>query len=212
MTQLILASSSPYRQQLLANIGVHTRSHAPNIDETPRQGESPVSLSKRLAIEKAQVVATQFPNDIVIGCDQVALVETDEGRELLGKPGTIENAVKQLLLCQGKVVFFFTALSLCQYGAQKTVTHVEETKVQFRALTEDLIRAYIDAERPLDCAGSFKSEGMGVLLFERITSRDPNSLIGLPVMLLRNILERHFDIDLLEMATQPLPSAKFASC
>ncbi|GEA13224.1 nucleoside triphosphate pyrophosphatase [Alteromonas sp. KUL49] len=211
MTQLILASSSPYRQQLLAQIGVHVRSHAPDIDETPRPGESPISLSKRLAVEKAEVVAKKFPNDIVIGCDQVALVETDDGRELLGKPGNVENAVNQLLLCQGRIVHFFTALSLSQHSTKIAVTHVEETKVHFRTLTEDLIRAYIAAERPLDCAGSFKSEGMGVLLFERITSRDPNSLIGLPIMLLHNLLERHFEIDLLEIATQPLPASKCAS-
>lgn len=203
MTQLILASSSKYRKQLLENIGLHVKNHAPDIDETPFSGEDPKTLSQRLATEKAKVVSTLYPTDIIIGSDQVAYVQTDAGPELLGKPGSIDNAVAQLLKCQGRIVTFYTALSVCQQSSGSSITKVEETHVHFRTLKESLIRAYVETEKPLDCAGSFKSEGMGVLLFERIKSRDPNSLIGLPIMLLHNVVERYFGIDLLDIATQP---------
>ena len=214
MPQLVLASSSAYRKQLLANIGIHVETCAPDIDETPEDGESPINLAKRLAAEKAKKVARLNPNKIIIGSDQVALVDTGDGKKILGKPHTVENALAQLTLCQGKTVSFYTALSLCQHfgdGAAKQstkdkeetcVTRVEETCVFFRRHSHAQLQAYIDAEQPLDCAGSFKCEGMGVLLFERITSRDPNTLIGLPTMLLHNMLDRHFNIDLLDLATQ----------
>ena len=206
MTKLILASSSQYRRQLLANIGIDADLVSPSIDETPKPNESPVTLSKRLASEKAHSVAQQFPHRIVIGSDQVAMVETPKGREILGKPGSIENAVNQLKLCQGKPVTFYTAISLCQINPHSKsptikVTGVEETKVYFRTHSEQQLRAYVEKEMPLDCAGSFKCEGVGILLFERITSRDPNTLIGLPIMLLHNMLDKHFDIDLLNLAT-----------
>lgn len=217
MTKLVLASSSAYRKQLLANIGIHVDTCAPDIDETPRADETPVNLAKRLAAEKAKKVAWQYPQHIVIGSDQVALVETPTGKHLLGKPGSIDNAVEQLKLCQNKTVSFYTALSLCRVNDENAtsvngdknetcVTRVEETCVFFRNHSEAQLRAYVEAERPLDCAGSFKCEGMGVLLFERITSRDPNTLIGLPTMLLHNMLDKHFDVDLLDVATAQLVS------
>ena len=206
MASLVLASSSQYRKMLLANIGIQVNTHAPDIDETPFENESPTALSLRLAEQKAQKVAAELErvnNDtIIIGSDQVALVQTDTGPQLLGKPGTSENAVKQLIACQGKQVAFYTALCLHQPSTNKTVTQVDETRVFFRQNSEAAIRAYVDKEQPLDCAGSFKSEGLGVLLFDKIESRDPNSLIGLPIMLLNELLGAHFNVDLLAMAAQ----------
>ena len=206
MASLVLASSSQYRKMLLANIGIQVDTHAPDIDETPFANESPTALSLRLAEQKAHKVAAELEkvnNDtIIIGSDQVALVQTDAGPQLLGKPGTSENAVNQLMACQGKQVSFYTALCLHQPSTNKTVTQVDETRVFFRQNSEAAIRAYVEKEKPLDCAGSFKSEGLGVLLFDKIESRDPNSLIGLPIMLLNELLGAHFNVDLLAMAAQ----------
>ncbi|MFZ8200155.1 Maf family protein [Alteromonas portus] len=206
MASLVLASSSQYRKMLLANIGILVDTHAPDIDETPFANESPTALCLRLAEQKAHKVAAELErvnsDTIIIGSDQVALVQTDAGPQLLGKPGTVENAVNQLLACQGKQVSFYTALCLYQPSANKTITQVDETRVFFRHNSEAAIRAYVDKEQPLDCAGSFKSEGLGVLLFDKIQSRDPNSLIGLPIMLLNELLGAHFDVDLLAMAAQ----------
>ena len=206
MASLVLASSSQYRKMLLANIGIQVDTHAPDIDETPFANESPTALSLRLAEQKAHKVAAELEkvnNDtIIIGSDQVALVQTDAGPQLLGKPGTFENAVNQLMVCQGKQASFYTALCLHQPSADKTITQVDETRVFFRHNSEAAIRAYVDKEQPLDCAGSFKSEGLGVLLFDKIESRDPNSLIGLPIMLLNELLGTHFNVDLLAMAAQ----------
>lgn len=228
MTALVLASSSKYRQQLLANIGIHAESSAPDIDESPLPDESPLALCKRLASEKAKKIALQHPGKIVIGSDQVASVEIEDRKVILGKPGTVENAVEQLKMCQGKAVYFYTALSLCQSLLNTTssamdnppvnlatskinsVTRAEETCVYFRTHSESQLRRYVECEMPLDCAGSFKCEGMGILLFERITSRDPNTLIGLPVMLLHNMLDRHFNIDLLDLATETPYYTQFA--
>jgi septum formation protein len=208
MTKLVLASSSAYRKQLLANIGIHVQTCAPAIDETPLPDESPIDLATRLSSAKAQKVARRYPEHIVIGSDQVALVETATGKHLLGKPGTVDNAVAQLQMCQNKTVSFYTALTVCRFSQNdseaRCVTQVEETSVFFRQHSEAQLRAYVETEQPLDCAGSFKCEGMGVLLFERITSRDPNTLIGLPIMLLHNLLDKHFDIDLLDVATSRL--------
>ena len=206
MASLVLASSSQYRKMLLANIGIQVDTHAPDIDETPFANESPTALSLRLAEQKTHKVAAELEkvnNDtIIIGSDQVALVQTDAGPQLLGKPGTSENAVNQLMACQGKQVSFYTALCLHQPSTNKTVTQVDETRVFFRQNSEAAIRAYVEKEKPLDCAGSFKSEGLGVLLFDKIESRDPNSLIGLPIMLLNELLGAHFNVDLLAMAAQ----------
>lgn len=210
MTTLVLASSSQYRKMLLSNIGIQAETCSPEIDETPLTDEPALTLSLRLAEQKAKKVGTlltahhksHHEQSIVIGSDQVALVETSDGPKLLGKPGSIDNAVAQLMECQGKVVSFYTALSLhCPY-TNKTVTEVDETRVHFRNNDVSSIRAYVTKERPLDCAGSFKSEGMGILLFKRIESRDPNSLIGLPLMLLNDLLTTHFDVDLLKLAAR----------
>lgn len=206
MAHLILASSSQYRKMLLANIGIHVDTHAPDIDETPFNNEAPTALSVRLAEQKALKVASELVNvprdTLIIGSDQVALVQSDDGPQLLGKPGNSDNAIKQLKACQGKEVTFYTALCLHQPATNKTVTQVDETRVYFRQNSEAALTAYVQKEQPLDCAGSFKSEGLGVLLFDKITSRDPNSLIGLPIMLLNELLDVHFNVDLLAIAAQ----------
>ncbi len=197
--RLILASSSKYRQQQLANLGINTDAIAPGIDETASAGEKPDALAARLASEKAATVADAHPSAIVIGADQVAVVNDGDTTHVLGKPGTHENAVRQLKLCVGKAVEFYSAVSVCHKDSDKQVTRVEITTVTFLELTDKEIQQYLLAETPYDCAGSFKSEGRGVLLFDRIASRDPNALIGLPLMLLRDLLSE-LDVSLLDIA------------
>lgn len=214
MTTLILASSSQYRKKLLADIGIKVDAVSPDIDETPMPSESALELSKRLAEEKARAVSAQLnannsntftvgknQSPIIIGSDQVAYLETDATSLLLGKPLDADTAVDQLSRCQGKVVSFFTSVCVHQASSNTTVVEVEETRVYFRHNPVSLLKSYVEKERPLDCAGSFKSEGMGVLLFERIECRDANSLIGLPIMSLNDILSNHFNVNLLELAT-----------
>jgi len=203
MTQLILASSSPYRKALLENIGIHVDTVSPDIDESPRLRESPTVLSKRLAEQKAAKVSAAHPDAIVIGSDQVAMLNIDNTMQLLGKPGSAENALKQLMLCQGQTVHFYTALSLRCDSKNLSCTEIEETIVTFKTLRKEKLIAYIEKEHPLDCAGSFKCEGLGVLLFDSISSRDPNALIGLPLILLNTMLYEIFGVDLLTVATQP---------
>lgn len=199
MVQLILASSSTYRQQQLASLGIRTQAIAPHINETACAGEGPDALAVRLATEKAAKIAEAHPSAMVIGADQVAVVNNGSTTHVLGKPGTHDNAVKQLQLCSGKAVDFYSALSVCHKDSDKQVTRVEVTTVTFLKLSDTEIQHYLLAETPYDCAGSFKSESRGVLLFERITSRDPNALIGLPIMLLRDLLSE-FDVSLLDIA------------
>ena len=199
MVQLVLASSSQYRQQQLASLGIHTDAIAPHINETALVSEEPEALAVRLASEKAGKVAETCPSALVIGADQVAVVKDGTAVHILGKPGSHDNAVIQLQRCSGKKVDFYSAVSVCHKDGNKQITRVEKTTVSFLELSENEIQRYLLAETPYDCAGSFKSEGRGVLLFDSITSRDPNALIGLPLMLLRDLLSE-FDINLLEIA------------
>ncbi|GGW76813.1 Maf family protein [Alteromonas halophila] len=201
MAPLILASGSRYRQQQFRALGIDVQCIAPDIDETPFPDECPAALCQRLADAKAHKIATQHPDALVIGSDQVALIEGSEPAQVLGKPHTHENAVNQLKMCSGAAVSFYTAVSLhCQSQNIRT-TQMEPTRVIFRALSDTDIERYLLCEKPYDCAGSFKSEGRGVLLFERIETRDPNALIGLPVMLVRDMLASHAGVDLLALAT-----------
>ena len=195
-----LATSSVYRQQQFASLGIQATIVAPGIDETPQEGEDARSLAHRLSLEKARVVARQVKQGIIIGADQVAVVGNDDKSRLLGKPGSIDNAVSQLMSCQGKTVRFYSAISVID--AEKNVTHTQSelTSVHFRDLNETQLRAYVKRDMPLDCAGAFKAEKLGVLLFKSIDSRDPNALIGLPIMLLRELLAQ-LGIDLLSLAT-----------
>lgn len=192
--ELILASTSPYRQNILKNLNIKFKSQAPHCDETPREGENAKALVERLAREKALSIAKNNPEDsFIIGSDQVATLEN----EILGKPHTMENALKQLTFFSGKKVQFLTGLSLIHKGQIKST--VEIFNVHFRKLSQQEIQTYLEKERPLQSAGSFKSEGLGILLFSALEGRDPNALIGLPLIAL-NELFKEYNINLLEKA------------
>jgi septum formation protein len=181
---LILASSSSYRRDLLQRLTKHFRQLAPDIDESAAARETPAALALRLAIAKAKAVAAIRPGAIVIGSDQVAAL----GTQMLGKPGDHENARAQLLMCSGQTVSFHTALCLID-GRDGRVQHaVDTTHVYFRNLDSAEIEAYLHAEQPYDCAGSFKAEGLGITLFTRMQSDDPTALIGLPLIALNHML------------------------
>jgi MAF protein len=179
---LILASSSVYRQQLLRQLGLSFTCISPAIDESALPNESADALTRRLAIAKAKRILQDNPDALVIGSDQVA----DLDGTILGKPYEPERAVAQLTQCSGKTVQFFTSVALLSSGMQKV--DVVTTRVRFRTLTDEQIRTYIKKEEPLDCAGSFKCEGLGVALFESIQSDDPSALIGLPLISLTRML------------------------
>lgn len=181
--RLVLASTSRYRRELLARLGFAFDAVAPGVDETPREGEPPSALVERLAREKAAAVARGVPDACVIGSDQLA--EFD-GR-VLGKPGTPERAVEQLASMSGRSVAFLTAVCVAR-GERPIGLHVDRTVVRFRALSTMEIERYVAAETPLDCAGSFKSEGRGIALFEAIETSDPTALIGLPLIATARLL------------------------
>jgi len=183
---IILASTSPFRKELLAKLQINFDTAAPNIDESHINGESPEALVKRLAEAKAKVIGDNKPNALVIGSDQVAVC----GGEILGKPGDKANAMKQLSNASGKSVTFYTGLCLYNSITQCAQIHCEQFVVKFRQLDEGQISRYLDAEKPYNCAGSFKSEGLGISLFESLHGDDPNSLIGLPLIQLVKMLEQ----------------------
>ncbi len=191
---LILASSSPFRQQLLQKFNLPFESLSPDIDESPLPGETPSALVERLALQKAQAVAKLRTKGLVIASDQVAV----HNGEILGKPHTKENAVKQLSRFSGDHVRFLTSLAVMNIESGQTACLVEPFDVYFRQLTEQQINAYLDAEQPYQCAGSFKSEGLGICLFEKLQGDDPNALIGLPVIKLTRLLES-FGVDVLAL-------------
>jgi len=176
--ELILASTSPYRRELLGRLGLPFSTEAPGIDETVQSGEGPLSLVSRLAREKARAVAARHPGAWVLGSDQIAL----RGTDILGKPGSDEACVAQLLASSGREVIFLTAACLMRARDATRLEHVDTTRVRFRQLAEDEVRRYVALEQPLDCAGGFKSEGLGIALFESIDSHDPTALVGLPMI------------------------------
>lgn len=186
MPELILASTSPYRKQLLEKLGLPFECAAPEVDELPLPGETPRSLVLRLAQAKAQALSARFPNHLIIGSDQVCLLDG----EITGKPHTEENARLQLKKASGNVVTFYTGLALYNSANGQLQTECEPFDVHFRHLSEQEINAYIRKENPLNCAGSFKSEGLGIALFDRLEGRDPNTLIGLPLIALCKMLRR----------------------
>ena len=175
---LVLGSTSRYRRELLERLRVPFEVAAPHVDETPLPGELPEALAVRLALAKAQAVATQFPKAVVIGSDQVA----DLNGEPLGKPGTHERAVLQLRQMRGQTVIFQTALAVVCTETGFVQQDIAAVRVVFRDLSDDEIEHYLRAEQPYDCAGSAKSEGLGIALLERIDSDDPTALIGLPLI------------------------------
>lgn len=183
---LVLASTSIYRSQLLSTLQIPFQTAAPDVDETPLPGESAEQTSWRLAQIKAQVVAKRFPDALIIGSDQVALLDGQQ----IGKPLNHDNAVRQLSSMRGKTVVFYTALSLLNAATGDMQTDVAITKVSYRNLSDDEIERYLKKEQPYHCAGSAKTEGLGIALIGRIEGNDPNALIGLPLILLVGMLEK----------------------
>ena len=185
---LVLASTSRYRRELLARITPRIRQIAPDTDETPLPLETPSALAPRLAQAKVRAVAARCTGAVVIGSDQVA----DLSGKILGKPGTAEHACAQLAACSGHEVIFHTAVYLLDLRAEpvRGYAATDTTRVHFRTLDAAEIARYVERESPLDCAGSFKSEGLGVGLFERIVCEDPTALIGLPMIALCRLLRQ----------------------
>ena len=175
---LVLGSSSPYRRELLARLRQPFTTAAPQVDETPRAHETPRALALRLALAKAREVASRHPQAIVIGSDQVA----DLAGQPLGKPGTHPRAVAQLRQMSGQTVVFQTALAVVCAATGFEQTDLAAVEVRFRALGDAEIERYLRAEQPYDCAGSAKSEGLGIALLDAIHSDDPTALIGLPLI------------------------------
>jgi MAF protein len=187
---LLLASSSAYRKQLLEKLQLPFTCASPDIDESVRLDESPHDYVQRLAIEKAKALKDDYPHHLIIGSDQCAILEADGQQYVLGKPHTVENAIQQLSQASGQSVTFLTGLCVYNSASQQENSLVEPFIVHFRNLTLPQIERYIDQENPLDCAGSFKSEGLGIRLFSALEGRDPNSLIGLPLIALVDLLEQ----------------------
>ncbi len=196
MQALILGSSSPFRAEILGKLNLPFSTASPDIDETPYEGESPIALVERLSRQKAMAIAESHPDALIIGSDQVAVI----GNQILGKPGDHQTARQQLAMSSGKTVRFLTGLAL--YNAQdgKMQSLVAPFDVTFRMLNEDDIEHYLLAEQPYNCSGSFKSEGLGICLFERLNGDDPNTLIGLPLIQLTKLL-KNVGIDVLALQT-----------
>ncbi len=182
--RLILASTSPFRRELLARLYLPFEVAAPEVDESRRPGESPEALVLRLSEAKARAIADGLADGLVIGSDQVAVVDG----EVLGKPGSRERAIAQLARASGRRVTFLTGLSVVDAASGRAHTLCEPFHVHFRALNTEQIARYVDREQPFNCAGSFKSEGYGITLFERLEGDDPNALIGLPLIRLVALL------------------------
>ncbi len=184
--KIILASSSPFRKALLQRLQLPFDAISPDIDETPENGESPEALVARLSFLKASEVAKNHPNALIIGSDQVAVLDG----KILGKPGTHERATAQLQAASGKRVSFLTGLCLLNSRDGSAQQIVVPFDVEFRKLSTEMIEAYLQREQPYHCVGSFKSEGLGIALFERLDGDDPTALIGLPLIQLTRMLER----------------------
>ena len=185
--QLILASSSRYKISLFERLGIKFTAVSADIDESPLARELPIELVKRLSEQKALAIATLNIDSWVIGADQVGSV----GNKILEKPGNYENAYQQLQFQSGKSVYFHCGVTLAKQSSNGTITKITEmstTEVIFRQLSDTDIKAYLEKEQPYDCAGSFKSEGLGISLFDQIKSNDPTCLIGLPLILVRKML------------------------
>jgi septum formation protein len=183
--RLILASTSPYRRELLARLQLDFDVAAPDMVETRLPGEPPRTLALRLAAAKAAAICAHHPSAWVIGSDQVAAFDDT----VLGKPGTREAAIRQLAAMSGRSVEFFTAVCV-RHADGPRFDAIDSTIVRFRPLCGEEIERYIDAEQPIDCAGSFKAEGLGITLFEAIESCDPTALVGLPLIATARLLRK----------------------
>jgi len=189
--RLILGSSSPFRKMLLERLMVPFDTVNPDIDETALEGETPIELVERLAIAKAQEIAKTNPDCLIIGSDQVAL----HGEQIVGKPHTHERAVEQLKTASGRKIELFTGLALINSATGSIQSEVVPFTVHFKKLKESTIERYLHKEEPYNCAGSVRSEGLGVALFEKFEGDDPNALIGLPLIRLVAMLEKqNFDV------------------
>ncbi len=183
--ELILGSTSIYRRELLERLKIPFRVEAPDIDETPCANETPQQLVARLSLEKARSVAANNPASLVIGSDQVAV----HGDRIVGKPHTHDKALQQLRQANGKKIMLYTGLSLVNADSGEAQTEVIPFQVVFRKLSEQQLESYLIKEQPYHCAGSVKSEGLGIALLERFEGEDPNTLIGLPLIRLVRMLE-----------------------
>ncbi|WP_034944159.1 Maf family protein [Erwinia oleae] len=184
MSRLVLASTSPFRKMLLEKLGMPFVTASPEVDESARTHESAEALVRRLATAKAAALRDRFPDHLIIGSDQVCVLNGN----ITGKPHNEENARAQLRAASGNSVIFYTGLALLDSRTQQLSVTCEPFQVDFRPLTEQEIARYVAAEKPFGCAGSFKSEGLGIMLFERLTGRDPNALVGLPLIALGEML------------------------
>jgi septum formation protein len=182
--KLILASTSRYRRELLSRLHLPFEVLSPNVDETPLPGETPSATALRLSVLKAQAAALTYPDALIIGSDQVLMLDSEQ----LGKPGNFENACAQVKKMQGRAMVFHTALTLLNSRTGHTQTRDVPTVVHLRPLSDAQIEAYLHKEQPWDCAGSAKSESLGIALMSRMESPDPTALIGLPLMALTDML------------------------
>tara|TARA_R110002050_G_scaffold1244_4_gene8603 strand:- start:36857 stop:37447 length:591 start_codon:yes stop_codon:yes gene_type:complete len=185
MQQLILGSSSPFRAEILNKLGLPFIQVSPDVDESSLDGEQPEQLVQRLSEQKAYKIAETHPNALIIGSDQVAILDG----KVLGKPGNHDNAVKQLTAASGKTVSFLTGLALLNSRTGHIQSVIETFEVSFKILSASQIDFYLRQEQPYQCAGSFKSEGFGISLFSKLKGNDPNSLIGLPLIRLISLFE-----------------------
>ncbi|MDF0749141.1 Maf family nucleotide pyrophosphatase [Marinobacter sp. 71-i] len=182
---LLLASSSPYRKQLMTKLGLPFQAASPDVDESPAMDENAEQLATRLALKKADALAGDYPHHWIIGSDQVACLEDGT---LLNKPESHERAIEQLVRSSGQRVSFMTGLVLLDSSSGERQSHCEQFHAHFRQLSTEEIQNYLYAEKPYDCAGSFKMEGLGIALFNHLEGRDPNSLVGLPLIALTDML------------------------
>lgn len=185
--KIVLASTSRYRRELLNRLQIPFATVDPAVAEEIRNGELPESMATRLATAKALAVASSHRDAIIIGCDQVAV----SGGGILGKPGSRQNALQQLRELSGREAMFFTAICVHDAASGKTSNRVVPCRVAFRILDDATIARYLDREQPYDCAGSAKSEGLGIALIQRMECEDPNALIGLPLIALVDLLGEH---------------------
>ncbi|MCW9030218.1 MAG: Maf-like protein [Gammaproteobacteria bacterium] len=184
--KLILASTSPFRKAILDKLGIDFDIASPDVDETALKNETPQQLVERLSIAKAKAVADKNESALVIGSDQVSVINN----EIIGKPHTHENATKQLQNASGKTVTFYTGLCLYNSSTDEYQSEVVPFNVVFRQLNDQQIESYLKKETPYNCAGSFKSEALGIVLFEKLEGEDPNTLMGLPLIRLVKMLEK----------------------
>ena len=183
-SQIVLASSSETRRKVLEKLKIPFEVFKPSVDETPKSGESPQQLVKRLSVEKARAATDLYSNHLVVGSDQVAVV----GKQILGKPANRECAISQLELMSNKEVVLMTGLALINAGTGNVQSDVIPYRVEFRNLTRSIIENYIDKDEPYDCGGSLRSEGLGIVLLKRFDGTDPNALLGLPLIRLIDML------------------------